>query len=102
MHPFARNVVIGVVALLIAAALSALAFAGDDSGLSVLAMLGSSLIAAGVGLFLFAQGWIWSQRAYRSRGAGMALAIAVCGGVMILLAAVALAGAAVLVILFYL
>ena len=102
MHPFARNVVIGVVALLIAAALTALAFAGDDSRLSVLAMLGSSLIAAGVGLFLFAQGWIWSQRAYRSRGAGLALAIAVGGGVMILLAAVALAGAAVLVILFYL
>ena len=102
MHPFLRNVVIGVVGLIIAVALSALALLGTDSSLSVLAMLGSALIGVAVGVFLFVQGWIWSQRAYRSRGAGMSLAIAVGGGLMILVAALALSGATILVILFYL
>jgi len=102
MHPFLRNVVIGVVGLIIAAGLSAIALLGDDSGLSVAAMLASSLIGVVVGIFLFIQGWIWSQRAYRSRSAGMSVAIAVGGGVMLLIAALALAGAVVLVVLFYL
>ena len=75
MHPFLRNVVIGVVGL---------------------------LIAVVIGVFLFIQGWIWSQRAYRTRSTGMSVAIALGGGFMILLAALALAGAAILVILFYL
>ncbi len=102
MHPFLRNVVIGVVGLLIAAGLSALALLGDDSGMSVAAMLASSLIGVAVGVFLFVQGWIWSQHAYRRRSAGMSVAIAVGGGVMLLLAALALAGAVILVVLFYL
>jgi hypothetical protein len=102
MHPFLRNVVIGLVGLLIAAGLSAMAIMGSDSGLSVAAMLASSLIAVGIGIFLFIQGWIWSQRAYRSRSVGLSLAIAVGGGLMILLSAVALAGAVILVVLFYL
>jgi hypothetical protein len=102
MHPFLRNVVIGVVGLLIAAGLSALALLGDDSQMSVALMLASALIGAAVGIFLFVQGWIWSQRAYRSRSAGMSAAIAAGGGVMLLLAALALAGAVILVIVFYL
>ena len=102
MHPFLRNVVIGLVGLLIAAGLSTMAILGNDSGLSVAAMLASSLIALGIGIFLFVQGWIWSQRAYRSRSAGLSVAIAVGGGFMILLAAVALAGAVIMVVLFYL
>jgi hypothetical protein len=102
VHPFLRNVVIGLVGLLIAAGLSTMAIRGDDSGLSVAAMLASSLIAVAIGAFLFIQGWIWSQRAYRSRSAGLSVAIAVGGGLMILLAAVALAGAVILVVLFYL
>jgi len=102
MHPFLRNVVIGVVGLLIAASLSALALLGDDSQVSVAAMLASSLIGVAVGVFLFIQGWIWSQRAYRSRSAGMSVAIALGGGVMLLIAALALAGTVILVILFYL
>ena len=102
MHPFLRNVVIGLVGLLIAAALSTLAILGDDSGLSVAAMLASSLIVVGIGIFLFIQGWIWSQRAYRSRSVGLSVAIALGGGLMILLSAVALAGAVILVVLFYL
>jgi hypothetical protein len=102
MHPFLRNVVIGVVGLLIAAGLSTMAILGDDSGLSVAAMLASSLIAVGIGVFLFIQGWIWSQRAYRRRSTGLSVAIAFGGGLMILLAALALAGAVILVVLFYL
>ena len=102
MHPFVRNVVIGVVGLLIAAGLTAMAVLGDDTGLSVAAMLASALLAVAIGVFLFVQGWIWSQRAYRSRSSGMSVAIALGGGVMIVLAAVALAGAVILVVLFYL
>ena len=102
MHPFLRNVVIGIVGLLIAAGLTALAVIGDNTGLSVAAMLASALIAVAIGIFLFVQGWIWSQRAYRSRSAGMSVAIALGGGVMILLSAIALGGAVILVVLFYL
>jgi hypothetical protein len=102
MHPFLRNVVIGLVGLLIAAGLTALAVLGDDPGFSTAAMLVSALIAVAIGIFLFIQGWIWSQRAYRTRSAGMSVAIALGGGVMILMAAVALAGAVILVVLFYL
>lgn len=102
MHPFLRNVVIGLVGLLIAAGLTAMAVMGDDSGLSVAAMLTSAMIAVAIGTFLFVQGWIWSQRAYRSRSAGISVAIALGGGLMIVLAAVALAGAVILVVLFYL
>ena len=101
MHPFVRNVVIGVVGLLIAVGLTAMAIFGDDPTFSVAAMLASALIAVGIGVFLFIQGWIWSQRAFRRRSAGMAVAIAVGGGLAILLAAVALAGAVILVVLFY-
>ncbi len=102
MHPFVRNVVIGVVGLLIAAGLTAMAVLGENTGLSVAAMLASALIAVGIGVFLFVQGWIWSQRAYRTRSTGMSVTIALGGGFMIVLAAVALAGAVILVVVFYL
>ena len=102
MHPFLRNVVIGVVGLLIAAALTTMSIISNDTSFSVAAMLVSALIAVVIGVFLFVQGWIWSQRAYRTRSTGMSVAIALGGGFMILLAALALAGGVILVILFYL
>jgi len=102
MHPFLRNVVIGVVGLLIAAALTTMSILSNDTTFSVGAMLASALIAVVIGIFLFIQGWIWSQRAYRTRSTGMSVAIALGGGFMILLAALALSGAVILVILFYL
>ncbi|MEP7040843.1 MAG: hypothetical protein ABI864_04625 [Chloroflexota bacterium] len=102
MHPFLRNVVIGVVGLLIAAALTIMSILSADTDFSVGAMLASALIAVVIGVFLFIQGWIWSQRAYRTRSTGMSVAIALGGGFMILLAALSLAGAVILVILFYL
>lgn len=101
MHPFLRNVVIGVVGLLIAAGLTAMALLGDDTGLSVVAMLASSLIAVAIGIFLFIQGWIWSQRAYRRGATGRSVVIAIGGGVMIVLAACALAATVILVLVFY-
>ena len=102
MHPLARNVVIGGVGLIIAGGLAALAVFGTESSMSVLAMLGAGLVSGGVGVFLFVQGWIWSQRAYRQGSAGRSVAIALGGGVMIVMAALALGATVVLILVFYL
>jgi hypothetical protein len=101
MHPLARNVVIGLVALLIAGAFAALAVITRDSSLSILAMLAAGAIAVAAGIFLFAQGWVWSQRAYRRGATGRSVLIAIGGGLMILLAAFALAAVIILVLVFY-
>jgi hypothetical protein len=101
MHPFVRNLVIGVVGLILAAGLAAIAVLGEDSGTSVAAMLAAGLISAGVGIFLFVQAWVWSQRVYRSGSAGTSVAIALAGGLMVLLAGAALAGCVVLILTFY-
>jgi hypothetical protein len=102
MHPLLRNSVIGLVGLIIAGALVALALLGRDSNLSILAMLAAAVLASGVGLFLFAQGWTWGSRAARRREAGSSVLIAIGGGLMALVAAVALAGLLILILLFYL
>ena len=102
MHPLLRNTVIGIVGLIIAGGLVTLALLGEDSDLSVLAMLVAGIIGAVVGVFLFAQGWIWSGRAARQRAYGQSFLISVGGGVMIVVAAVALAFLLILVLLFYL
>jgi hypothetical protein len=102
MHPFLRNVVIGVVGLILAAGLAALALLGRDSGLSTLALLAAGLLGTVVGAFLFAQAWIWSARAARRGFPGRSLAIALGGVLAALLAAGAFAGAVILVLLFYL
>jgi hypothetical protein len=102
MHPFVRNLVIGAVGLIIAGGLAAIAALGRDSGTSGLAMLAAGLIGTAVGVFLFIQGWIWSQRAYQRGSAGRSVAIALGGGLMILLAALSLSGTVILVLVFYL
>jgi hypothetical protein len=102
MHPFARNLVIGAVGLLIAGGLATLGVLGGDPATSVLAMLAAGLISTTVGVFLFIQGWIWSQRAYRQGSTGRSIAIALGGGLMIVLAGLALAGTVILVLVFYL
>ena len=102
MHPLLRNVVIGVVGLIIAGALTALALLGRDSDLSILALLAASILGALIGLFLFSQGWIWGSRAARRRELGSSVLIAIGGGVMALIAAIALAGLLILVLLFLL
>ena len=97
-----RNVVIGLVALIIAGALTALALLGSDSDLSVLALLAAGTIGALVGLFLYSQGWIWGARAARQRATGQAVLFALGGGVMAVVAAIALAGLLILILLFVL
>lgn len=100
MHPLLRNVVIGVVALIIAGALTALALLGTDPDLSILALLAAGTIGALVGGFLYVQGWIWGTRAARQRAHGQAVLIAIGAGLMALVAAVALAGLLILLLLF--
>ena len=102
MHPLLRNVVIGIVGLIIAGALTALALLGRDSDLSVLALLAAAVLGALIGLFLYSQGWIWGSRAARRREHGASVLIAIGGGVMALVAAVALAGLLILLLLFFL
>jgi uncharacterized membrane protein YeaQ/YmgE (transglycosylase-associated protein family) len=97
-----RNVVIGVVGLIIAGALTALALLGRDSDLSVLALLAAGIIGALVGLFLYSQGWLWATRAARQRETGQSVLIAMGAGVMALVAAVAIAGLLILALLFFL
>ena len=102
MHPLLRNAVVGIVGLIIAGALTALALLGTDSALSVLAMLAAAVIGALVGLFLFSQGWVWGSHAARRHRMGSSVLIAVGGGLMALVAAVALAGLLILLLLFFL
>jgi len=102
MHPLLRNVVIGIVGLIIAGALTALALLGRDSDLSIMAMLAAAVLGSLVGLFLFSQGWTWGSRAARHREHGASLLIAIGGGLMALVAAVALAGLLILLLLFFL
>jgi hypothetical protein len=102
MHPLLRNVVIGIVGLIIAGALTALALLGEDSDLSILALLAAGVLGTLIGLFLYSQGWTWGSRAARRRETGQSMLIAIGGGVMALIAAVALAGLLILVLLFYL
>ncbi len=92
--------VIGSVGLLVSATLATLAMLSTDTGFSVAAMLAAALLAVGIGLFLSLQGWVWSQRAWRRGWLGRSLLIAVGGGVTLILAAAALAGATILVLLF--
>jgi hypothetical protein len=102
MHPLLRNVVIGIVGLIIAGALTALALLGEDSDLSILALLAAGVLGTLIGLFLYSQGWTWGSRAARRRETGQSVLIAIGGGVMALIAAGALAGLLILVLLFYL
>ena len=95
-----RNVVIGVVGLIIAGALTALALLGRDSDLSVLGLLAAGIIGALVGLFLYSQGWVWGARAARQHETGQSILIALGAGVMALVAAVAVAGLLILALLF--
>ena len=101
MHPFLRNAVIGVVGLIIAGALAALALITRDPQQSVLSLFGAGILASVIGIFLFIQGWVWSLRAWRSRRNGQSVAFALAGGLMIVVAGGAMAGTLILVLLFF-
>jgi hypothetical protein len=102
MHPLLRNAVIGIVGLLIAGGLTALALLGRDSDLSVLLLLAAAILGALVGFFLYVQGWVWGTRAARRRSYGTSLLVAMGGGFMALVTAIALAGLLILLLLFFL
>ena len=102
MHPLLRNVIIGIVGLIIAGALTALALLGRDADLSILALLAAAILGTLIGLFLYSQGWIWGSRTARQGRTGQSVLVAIGGGFMILVAAVALAGLLILILLFYL
>jgi len=102
MHPLLRNFIIGVVGLIIAGGLVTLGLGGRDSDLSILALLVAGILGTVIGLFLYAQGWIWGSRAARAREHGQSLAFAAGGGLMAIIGAVAFALLIILVLLFYL
>jgi hypothetical protein len=101
MHPFVRSLILAVVALIISGGLLALSLLGENSGLSVVQMLVSGAIAAVAGIFLFIQGWRWSQRAWNAGSGGASVAMALAGGIGGILGAIALAGVVILLLLFY-
>jgi len=101
MHPLQRNVVIGIVGLIIAGGLTALALLGRNSDLSVLALLAAAVLGMLIGLFLYAQGWTWGSRAAQRREHGQSVLIAIGGGIMALVAAVAIGGLLILLLLFF-
>jgi len=102
VHPLLRNVVIGIVGLIIAGGLTALAIIGRNADLSVLALLAAAILGSLIGLFLYSQGWIWGSRMARRRQGGQSILVAIGGGLMALVAAIALAGLLILILLFYL
>jgi hypothetical protein len=102
VHPLLRNVVIGIVGLIIAGGLTALAIVGRNADLSVLALLAAAILGSLIGLFLYSQGWIWGSRMARGRQGGQSILVAIGGGLMALVAAIALAGLLILILLFYL
>ena len=100
MHPYLRVLVAAIVAMIIAGALVALALAGRNTTLSVLSLLAAGVVAVVVGGFLFLQSWIWSQRSWRAGSRWRSLAMALGGGIGIVVAAVAAAGTLVLLLAF--
>src|SRR5436190_23173107 len=100
MHPYLRVLVLAVVAVIVAGALVALALAGRNTTLSLVALLVAGLIATVIGGFVFFMSWVWSQRVWNEGHGGQSLAIAVAGGLAIVLAAAALAGSVILLLTF--
>jgi hypothetical protein len=100
MHPYVRYLVIGVVAAVVSGALIAVGLLNRDTQVSVWALLAAGLIAIVTGGFLFAVSWVWSQRSWRSGYAGRSAAIAVVGGLAIMVAATALAATVIVLLTF--
>ena len=92
---------IAAVGLIVAGGLLALALLTRDSNLSQFGVLGAGLVGVGLGGYLFVRGWIWSQRSWQAGLSGRAVAIAIAGGLGVVLAGVAAAGVVVLVLTFY-
>ena len=102
MNPFVRYLVIGIVGFIVATALGVLGLlSSQNPTIQALAMFGASLVVAAICIFLFVQAWRWSVIAYRDRHTLRSLAVALAGGVIVIMGAGALAVAAVLGLLFF-
>ncbi len=100
MHPFVRSLVIGVVGLIVAGGLITVSVLSGRTGLSLPALVAAGGITAVAGVFVFVRAWIWSLRTYRAGATGSSMGIAVAGGIMALVAALALGGLALLALTF--
>ncbi|HEY7738913.1 MAG TPA: hypothetical protein VIC63_07825 [Candidatus Limnocylindria bacterium] len=99
LSPLWQTAVIAFVGLTVAGALVALGLFSPN--LFVILSLAGTLIALGVAVFAVIQGWRGSQRAARRGANGRAALIALASGAMMIVAAVALAGAIWILLLFF-
>jgi hypothetical protein len=100
MHPYLRVLILAAVAVIVAGALVALALTGRNTTLSLIALLVAGAIATLTGGFVFVMSWVWSQRVWNEGRGGQSLAIAMAGGMAIVVAAAALAGSVILLLTF--
>ncbi len=100
MHPFLRSLIIAIVGVIVAGGLVALALLGQNSDMTVVELVLAGVVAALVGAFLFVQGWRWSQRSWNAGASGVAVLIAITGGIAGVVAAGALAGVVIMAFLF--
>jgi hypothetical protein len=99
LSPLWQTAVIAFVGLTVAGALVALGLFSPN--LFVLFSLAGTLIAVAVAGYAVIQGWKGSQRAARRGATGRAAAIALAAGAMMIIAAVAVAGAIWILLLFF-
>jgi hypothetical protein len=99
LSPLWQTAVITFVGLTVAGALVALGLFAPN--LFVLLSLAGTVIAVGVAVNAVIQGWRGSQRAARRGANGRAALIALLSGVMMIVAAVAVAGTIWILLLFF-
>ena len=102
MRPLWRTTVISSVGLAVSGGLVVLALVGRNVQLFVFLTLAAALIAAVVGGFAFVMAWRESQRQAAAGEILRSVAVAAAGGGMIIVTGVALAGAAWIILLFFL
>lgn len=101
MNPLARNAVIAVVGMLVSVGLLALSLLVHSVTVFVMAALGSAAVAIAVGVYEFIQAWRWSQRLAADGSLGRSALVALAGGMMIVIAGLAVAAAAWVILLFF-
>jgi hypothetical protein len=93
MNPLARNAVIAVVGMLVSVGLLALSLLVRSVTVFVVAALASAAVAVAVGVYEFIQAWLWSQRLAADGSHGRSVVVALAGGLMVVIAGVAVAAA---------
>ena len=101
MNPLARNAVIAIVGMLVSVGLLALSLLVRSVTLFVIAALASAAVAIAVGVYEFIQAWRWSQRLAADGSLGRSSVVALAGGMMIVIAGLAVAAAIWVILLFF-